>query len=172
VTVRERQVKDVRGYWYTLRIRPYKNVENRIDGAVIALFDTEDDSRNAELAEAHAYAEALLETVREPLLVLEPDLRVRSANKAFCDSFSVSASETEGKLVYDLGNRQWDIPRLRTLLQDVLPKDRRIEGFRVEHDFPGLGKRIMAVNARRLERSDHSPGLILLAIEDISRHEQ
>jgi two-component system CheB/CheR fusion protein len=172
VTVRERQVKDLRGHWYTLRIRPYKNVENRIDGAVIALFDTEDDSRISELAEAHAYAEGLLETVREPLLVLEPDLRVRSANKAFCDSFAVSALETEGKYVYDLGNRQWDIPRLRMLLQDVLPKDRRIEGFRVDHDFPGLGKRTMAVNARRLERSDHSPGLILLAIEDISRNNQ
>ncbi|MDB5292711.1 MAG: two-component hybrid sensor and regulator [Phycisphaerales bacterium] len=172
VSVRERMVRSENGGWYMLRIRPYKSLENRIDGAVIALFDTPSDSRDAELAEAHAYAEGLLETVREPLLVLDSDLRIRSANKAFCEAFSVSASETEGRYVYDLGNRQWDIPRLRALLQDVLPKDRRIEGFRVDHDFPGVGRRIMMVNGRRLEHVDHTPGLILLAMEDVTDREQ
>ncbi|MDB5302557.1 MAG: two-component hybrid sensor and regulator [Phycisphaerales bacterium] len=172
VGVRERVVKSESGGLYMLRIRPYKNLENRIDGAVIALFDTQSDSRYSELIEAQAYAEGLLETIREPLLVLDSDLRVRSANKAFCEIFSVSASETEGQFIYDLGNRQWNIPRLRALLQDVLPKNRRIEGFRVEHEFPGMGPRVIMINARRLERGDHSPGLILLAMEDITGHEQ
>lgn len=109
-------------------------------------------------------AEKIVDTVREPLLILHEDLRVHSANHAFYDTFEVDPAETEGRMVYDLGDRQWDIPELRRLLGEVLPDNEFFEDFEVEHEFAALGRRTMLLNARRV---DHLQ-LILLAIEDVT----
>jgi two-component system CheB/CheR fusion protein len=114
--------------------------------------------------------QAIYDTVREPLLVLDPDLRVKSANASFYGAFGVKSEGTEGRLIYDLGDRQWDIPQLREAMGEVLPHNNAFEGFEVEHDFVGLGRRAMLLNGRRLD--DHQ--MILLAIEDVTerRHRE
>jgi PAS domain S-box-containing protein len=126
--------------------------------------------KKAELAveNAREYAESIVATVREPLIVLNGDLRVVSANRSFYRIFAVKPEETEGQLVYDLGNRQWDIPRLRELLEEIIPKNNTFEGFQMEHDFPTIGRRIMVLNARRIYRDADKTQLILLAIEDVT----
>jgi len=118
--------------------------------------------------DALAYAESIIATLREPFLVLEGDLRVRTANGAFYRGFRVSKDETEDRFVYDLGNGQWNIPRLRTLLTEILSNSQSIEDFEVEHDFPGLGRRSMLLNARTFPPESTDPYLVLLAIEDIT----
>ncbi|HEY4942424.1 MAG TPA: PAS domain-containing protein [Rhizomicrobium sp.] len=113
-------------------------------------------------------ASDIVETVPSALLVLDRNLNITSANRAFYQTFRTSADETEGCLIYDLGNRQWDIPALRTLLESVIPHRASVEGFEVEHDFPTIGRRTMLVNARKIFRPGDHDGFILLAIEDVS----
>jgi two-component system CheB/CheR fusion protein len=116
------------------------------------------------------YAEAIIETVREPLLVLDGDLKIVSANRSFYQAFKVTPRETLGKLIYDLGNQQWDIPRLRILLEEILPKRTHFSNFEVEHDFPAVGHKIMRLNARQiLQEEVIGKKMILLAAEDITR---
>ena len=122
--------------------------------------------------EAQKYAESIVETIREPLLVLDSDLRVLSANRSFYESFKVTPNETIGNLIYDLGNRQWDIPSLRTLLEDILPKNNKFDNYEVEHVFSSIGHKIMLLNARRIIRKEIGSQMILLAIEDITKHRQ
>ena len=112
--------------------------------------------------------EDIVETAREPLLVLDSDLRVLLANRSFYDSFKVTPEETIGKLIYDLGNRQWDIPKLRTLLEEILPKDNKFDDYEVEHVFSSIGHKIMLLNARRITQKEIGSQMILLAIEDIT----
>ena len=97
-------------------------------------------------------AESIVNTVRQPILVLNEDLKVSFANRAFYDSFRVDRAATVGRLIYDLGNRQWDIPRLRELLSDILPQDGSVEDFEVEQAFESVGERVMLLNARKLPR--------------------
>jgi two-component system, chemotaxis family, CheB/CheR fusion protein len=113
-------------------------------------------------------AESIVDTVREPLLVLDGSLRVLRANRAFYQTFGVQPADTEGQLLYDLGNRQWDIPRLRTLLEEILPQNTAVEDFEVAHTFPSIGHRVMVLNARRIYREANKTETILLAIEDIT----
>lgn len=113
------------------------------------------------------YAQNIVDTVREPLLILDATLRVRSANRAFYQTFHVSADETEGRLIYELGNGQWDIPDLRTLLEDIVPKSSVFDDFELEHTFPVIGRRAMLLNARKLEAGQHG-GLLVLAMEDVT----
>jgi len=120
------------------------------------------------LLEAREYAENIVETVREPVLVLGADLRVMSANRSFYQTFKVTPEETEGRFIYDLGNWQWDIPRLRELLEKILPEKTTSDDFEVEHDFSTIGRRVMLLNARRLEREEGKAKAILIAIEDIT----
>lgn len=150
------------GRWFIRRIVPYRTRDHRIDGVVVTFSDI-----TAVQAGRH-YAERIVETVPSPLLVLDPELRVVSANPAFYERFRVRPEETEQRLIYDLGNGQWNIPALRRLLTDVLPHD---DGFRdqeVEHDFEHIGRKVMLVSGRRL---DHVQ-LILLAIEDITERKR
>ena len=122
-----------------------------------------------EVRDTLEFAENIINAVREPLVVLDGDLRVVSASKSFYDFFKVRPEETEKQLIYDLGNRQWDIPKLRELLEDILPKTTSFDNFEVEHDFLGLGKRIMLLNARQIyQKADNRTKLILIAIEDIT----
>jgi PAS domain S-box-containing protein len=114
------------------------------------------------------YANNIIATLREPFLVLSKDLRVKTANRQFYKTFQISPEETENRFVYDLGNRQWDIPALRTLLEEVLSNNQPIHDYEVEHDFQSIGRRIMQLNARRIHQPSNHTELILLAIEDIT----
>jgi two-component system CheB/CheR fusion protein len=120
------------------------------------------------LAESRFYTQSIVETVREPLVVLHADLRVRTANRAFYRFFGVPLVETENRLLYDLGNGQWNIPPLRRLLEEFLPQNTRFDDFEVEHTFPTVGRKTLLLSARRLEQLTHHPPLILLALEDIT----
>src|SRR6202140_2912449 len=113
------------------------------------------------------YAQDIVDTVREPLLMLDATLRVRSANRAFYQTFQVSLEETENRLIYELGNGQWDIPNLRTLLEDIVPKSSVFNDFELEHTFPVIGRRVMLLNARKLQAGRHGE-LLVLAMEDVT----
>ncbi len=134
--------------------------------------ETEHKQAEEVIQEAREYAENIVETVRHPLVVLDGELRVVSCNRSFYETFKVASEETKGQLVYDLGNRQWDIPKLRELLEEVLPENTIIQDFAVEHDFPTIGRRMMLLNARRIHKEANKTQMILLAIEDITEHKQ
>jgi two-component sensor histidine kinase/PAS domain-containing protein len=130
---------------------------------LLAISDvTEQERRENELIAAKEFAEKLIDSIREALLVLSRELRVESANASFYEMFKVSPEETVGKLVYEIGNGQWNIPELRSVLEDVLPKQRAFDDYLISHDFPSIGRRTMLLNGREL---DHLPRL-LLAIRD------
>ncbi len=167
VTLIEREVQDRQGTWYSLRIRPYKTRDNRIDGAVMVLVDVDALKRGAvEVAEARDFADAIIETVREPLLVLDTELRVERANRTFYDSFRVRREETENRFLNDLGNGQWDIRALLEALRSILADNHEIQDFEVEHEFPQSGRRTMVLNARRVRRDGRGAEKVLVAIED------
>jgi len=118
------------------------------------------------------YAESIVETIREPLLVLTPDLKVISANHSFYGTFQVTPEETEGRFVYSIGNQAWDIPSLRELLEEIIPQNAYFNGFEVDHEFPVIGRRTMLLNARRIYREGQGTERILLALEDITDRKQ
>jgi PAS domain S-box-containing protein len=118
------------------------------------------------------YTESIVQTARQPLLVLDSDRRVISANRSFYQTFQVTPKEVEGKVLYDLGNRQWNIPKLRKLLEEILPKSSVFLDFEIEHEFETLGRRIMVVNARQLYHETKRMQMILLAIEDITEQKR
>ncbi len=117
-------------------------------------------------------AESIINTVREPLIVLDHDLRVVSANRSFYESFKVNPQDTVGQLVYDLGNKQWDIPKLRELLETILPEKTSFDNYEVEHDFATIGRSTMLLNARQIQRVWGKERIILLAIEDITERKK
>jgi PAS domain S-box-containing protein len=118
------------------------------------------------------YAEATIRTARDPLIVLRADLRVNTANEAFYKTFKTTPDQTEGRLIYDLGDQQWNIPKLRILLEDILPRDSFFDDLELTHDFSQIGRRTMMLNARRLELEDGAAQMILLAIEDVTERQQ
>jgi len=135
---------------------------------VLAMEDvTEKRRAEADLKAIETYAQNIVDTVREPLLILDATLRVRSGNRAFYQTFQVSLDETENRLIYELGNGQWDIPDLRTLLEDIVPKSSVFNDFELEHDFPAIGRRVMLLNARKLQAGHHGE-LLVLAMEDVT----
>ncbi len=114
---------------------------------------------------------SILESIREPLIVLDQDLKVVTANNVFSQTFGINPDETQGVLIYELGNRQWDIPGLRKLLEDILPQNTNFDDFEVEHNFETIGRKIMHLNARRIYGGDSQTQLILLVIEDVTERE-
>lgn len=122
----------------------------------------------AEMQGARRYAQNIIETIREPLLVLDADLKILSANRSFYTIFKVNPGETVGSYIYDLGNRQWDIPGLRVLLENILPQNTYFDDFEVEHDFPTIGHKAMMLNARQIHNEELGKRMLLLAIEDIT----
>ncbi|OGW74575.1 MAG: hypothetical protein A2Z72_02195 [Omnitrophica bacterium RBG_13_46_9] len=128
----------------------------------------EDKMKKLEIQDALKYTESIINTVHNPLIILYEDLRVALANQSFYQAFKVKPGETEGQLIYNLGNRQWDIPKLRELLEDILPKTTSFDNFEVEHDFLDIGKRIMLLNACRIYLESNRTKLIILTIEDIT----
>ena len=125
-------------------------------------------TRNDLLTESYDYSEAIIATIHEPMLVMNKDLYVKSANKSFYKKFLVKKEETEGKFLFELGNNQWNIPKLRELLHDIISKNNGFQNFEVTHTFPGIGEKIMLLNAHLIIQKTHSEQLILLAIEDIT----
>ncbi len=125
-----------------------------------------------ELVEIYAYAEAIIETVRDPLVVLDKKLHVLTANKSFFDFFQVTKEATYGKYIYDLNGGEWDIPELKKLLEDILPKNSQFNDYEVTHNFNKLGYKIMLLNARRVVLEENKTQLILLAIEDITQQKE
>ncbi len=153
---------------------PIRSGEGETAGAVLVFRDiTEHKRQEKAVRDAREFAENILETQREPFLVLDKALRVVSANRSFYKTFRVEKDATEGRFVYDLGDGQWNIPRLRELLEEVLPQNHSFEGFEVEHDFPaGVGRKAMLLNVRKILRPGNNSELILLAIEDITDRKQ
>lgn len=161
------------GGWYEMKIFPYRTVQDVIDGVVITFTDISAQKNSAAAAEQAAdFAEAIVETVREPLLILDGDLKVMEANPAFYRHFQTDAAATLGVQVYELGNKQWDIPELRQLLEQIVPENTMFEGFRVRANFPKIGGRTMLLNARQTMHGGEATGRILLAFEDISDRRQ
>jgi len=125
-------------------------------------------TRNDLLNEAYDFSEALFATIHESMIVLDKNLRVKSANNTFYKTFSVKAEDTEGMLLYDLGNNQWDIPSLRVLLEDILPRNTHFHDFEINNNFPFIGEKTMLLNARRIVQKINHEELILLAISDVT----
>ena len=175
---KETQVETQDGRWYLMRIMPYRTRDNIIDGAVVTFSDITSmkqlealqlDMKAKEILQnTLRYAQNIVDTVREPLLVLDADLRVISANASFYKTFQVTPKETEKNLLYELGNRQWNIPDLKRLLEDILLKNNYVNDYRIEHDFPKIGRRVMLLNARRIMQEGIGTQMILLAIADIT----
>ncbi|MDO8725483.1 MAG: PAS domain-containing sensor histidine kinase, partial [Candidatus Methanoperedens sp.] len=122
--------------------------------------------------EARIYAESIIDTVREPFVILDKDLKVLSANRSFYSTFKVTPDETVENLIYDIGDRQWDIPSLRTLLEEILPKNTQFNNYEVSHEFQTIGQKIMLLNARQIYQEVIGTPIILLAIEDITQRKQ
>jgi PAS domain S-box-containing protein len=122
----------------------------------------------AGIDDGRALAQAIVDTLREPLLVLDKDLRVVAASRSFYRTFAVNRQDVQGRPVYALGNGQWNIPELRVLLEEILPRHTAMEAYEVEHDFTDIGRRVMLLNAREVFNQDSTHALILLAIEDVT----
>jgi len=152
---------------------PIQDEEGRVTGVVL-VFRDQTKAREAQRAaqEAREYAESIVATVREPLVILDAQLKVISANRSFYQTFEVDERETVGRYLYDLGSRQWDIPELKELLEKILPQNSSFSDFEVEHDFERIGKRTMLLNARRIHREANKTQMILLAIEDITERKR
>jgi two-component system CheB/CheR fusion protein len=167
VSSHEREVKSKDGRWYVVRARPYFTLDRKVDGAVLLAIDIDQVKRSEEEAKTQREtAEAILHATPVPLLVLRSDLRVNLANEAFYKLFKTEPGETEGRLVYQLGNGQWNIPQFRNFLEEIVPRKSFIKDFEVTHDFPAIGRRTLFLNARRL---DSQPGVahrILISMDD------
>ena len=171
ISIREREVVGTDGRVFALQIRPYKTVDNRIDGAVLVVFDVSamQDSASA-LEVATATGEALIASIREPILLLDSSFKVQRANQPFLDTFQVMATETDGRLLYDLADGQWNIASLRRLLEEILPEQKNFKDFEVEADFPRVGRKKLRVDGRRIESGRRKQGVILLMLEDVTNH--
>ncbi len=166
---REIESKDMEGRWYSVRIRPYRTLDNKIDGAVITMFDIDTIKRSQDdLRAAGDYSESIIGTMTEPFLVLDKDLRVMSANKAFYAEFDAKPAETVGRRVYELGGHQWNISKLRLALEDVLPRNNHFDNFEVPIKFKKAGNRIMLLNGRQIKQAGKGRQLILLSMRDIT----
>ena len=161
-----RDIRDSHGRWYSLRILPSLGPDGKTDGAVLMFIDIDAAKRGLD------FAEAIVETVREPLVILSQNLRVVKANKTFYESFQAAPQETEGRLIYDLGNGQWNIPKLRELLENILPANATFRDFEVTHEFEHVGRKVMLLNASEIFDPNAQARTILLAIEDATDRKQ
>ena len=171
---KEMEVPSKEGKWYLMRIIPYRSSEGGIDGVVITFTDTTQMKTAAAdklkiYQAATRYAEGIVESVREPLVILDEGLRVISANKSFYDMFRVSKETTEGRFIYELGSGQWNVSELKSRLAEILPFNTEFENFVVEYEFPDIGPKRMILNARKiLQKEGALKPMILLAVEDVT----
>ncbi|BBC22641.1 CheR family methyltransferase [Pseudanabaena sp. ABRG5-3] len=164
----EQDVQDRTGHWHSLRIRPYRTTDDRIDGVVISLIDIDLLKRNAiALESARNYANAIVETLRQTLIVLNFELQVITANRAFYETFQMTAAQVERQSIFELGRGDWDMPKMRSLLNETLLMDISVHDYEITQKFSQLGTRTMLLNACQIEQSDIGK-MILIAIEDIT----
>jgi len=169
LTVKELETQDQEGRWYNLRIRPYRTTENHIDGVVMVLMDIDALKRSTkQLQAALDYAEAVVETVPEPLVVLNAELRVIKSNRAFYQIFQVTPAHTEQQLIFELGNGQWNIPQLRSILEEILTHNTQVEGFELGCDFEKIGQKTILLNGYKILQPGNQQ-MILLALHDITQ---
>ena len=161
-----RDIRDPYGRWYSLRILPSVGPDGKPDGAVLMFIDIDAAKRGLD------FAEAIVETVREPLVILNQNLQVIQANKSFYQTFRAEKADTEGRLIYDLGNKQWDIPKLRELLESILPTHSTFRDFEVTHEFEHVGQKVMLLNGSEVFNPNAQARTILLAIEDATDRKQ
>ena len=172
LAVHEQEVQDNEGRSYLMRVRPYRTEDNRIDGAVLILVDITDLKHSGEeVRRARDYAEAIVDTVREPLVVLDESFAVRTANTSFFRFFHIGSQEVRGRQLYEIAEKQFDLPQLRELLDRLLAGQTQLNDVEVEHDFRLIGTRTMLLNARRISETDNA-GLILLAFEDVTERKR
>ena len=166
------EIRSDEGKWFLRRILPYRTRDNRIAGLVVSFTDITESRRAADaINEARIYAEGIVATARQPLVVLDADLRVRSANQAFYNLFNRSRERTEERPLYELSEGEWNSPELRRLLDEVLPKDKQVQDVAIAFGPRGAGQRTMLINARKLTRNGEREDLILLSVEEITeRH--
>jgi two-component system CheB/CheR fusion protein len=157
LNVKEVEVQDREGHWYSLRVRPYRTAENKIEGAVIVLVD---------IGDVRQGLEEVMEMVQQPMMLLNTNLSVSRANDAFYQKFRARKEDTEGNPLFKLGNGQWNIPALRSLLEQVLPANQHVENFKVTHDFPKIGRRTFSLDARRLYQQSKGTHYVLVLLRD------
>lgn len=164
----EAEVQDIHGRWYLLRVRPYRTEENKIEGAVLVLFDIDQIKRvSEEVRLARDLNLSIIETARTSLLVLDAALRTKLANPAFYQMFQLNPGEVLGQNIYDIAGGCWNFPALRSLFEQ-LPKNGRLDDFMVEHDFPRVGRKSLVLNARWFRGNSESEHLVLLAMDDVT----
>lgn len=170
---KQSEIRAVDGQWYLKRMTPYRAANNVIDGVVVTFIDIT-ERKESELAAlgAREFAQDVVETVREPLAVLDRDMKVVSANAAFYRHFKLTPQLAEGRSLYELNRRQWDVPQLRRELDKVLAENKGFEDLAIEHDTPGSGPTILLLNALPMRRSGDANDLILLASEDVTDRER
>jgi len=162
------EVRTQDGKWYLMRIVPYRTAENVIDGLVVTFVNIGQVKQSGEADEkARAYFESIVDTVREPLVVLDRELKVVSANRSFYRVFRTTARQTEGDSIFELAAGRWDTPRLRKLLEEILPQNAAFDDYEVEVELPKAGRRVFVLNARRLSL-EGAGELVLLALEDMT----
>lgn len=164
----EQEVQDRWGHWYSMQIRPYRTTDNKIDGVIITFADIDAIKQsNIVVQEFREYAEAIVETVRHPMVVLDADLRLKTANKAFYQTFRLTAGEVTGQSIFQIKDNQWNIRELSILLADLLDHDKAFEDFALAGNFPDVGGMTMLINARRIVRLHDNTKLILMAFETV-----
>ncbi len=169
VQPQHQEIEDEERRFHTLWVRPYKTWDNKIDGAVMTLIDIDDVKKGKrELEQSLSYAQGILGTMREPLLVLDKHLRIKSANAAFYRMFGTVAKDTEGIFLYELKNHRWDTAQLREVLEKILPKKASFQDLEITFKFPDSASKVMLFNGQRLLQSEGSEELILLAMQDIT----
>lgn len=169
--MKEQEVFDKKGRWQKIQIRPYRTSDNKIDGAVVTLFDITDLKQKQEMLQVYAaYREAIVQTIRDPLLVLDSKLHVKFANRSFYKNFPMAPENTIRRYIYDLGTGEWNNPEVRVLLEEILPKHTVIEDYPVQHCCPGVGLRDLLLNARKIRGEEDE--LILLSIQDVTERKR
>ncbi len=167
---KEIEVASELGQWYLLRILPYRTLDNFIGGAILTLMDiTHFKQLEAQLQHALRFAENILDSARDPMVVLDKDLRIISVNKTFLNTFKVAGEQTKGQRFYSLGNGQWDIPELRKLINEVMTTNQEFNDFIVTHEFPSVGFKRMKLHARQLIDGQLDAPKILLTIEELTQ---
>ena len=161
--LQDHEVQDRDGRWHSLRIRPYRTSENKIEGAVLVLLDIDEIKRGLD---------EVTQLISQPLLVLSGDCKVQRANPAFCQKFQINPEAAVDCSLFALGGGAWNIPALRNLLEGVLPEQKRVDAFPIQHEFPGLGRLDLRLSARVLQQESKGTRLVLLAIEDVTNRKE
>ncbi len=169
LATKELEVQCSRGRWYSVRIRPYKTTENKIDGAIIAVLEIDSAKAGLRLvAQGEAFTESMLHVILQPAIALDRDLTVRFLNPAFCRVFQTTAEEAVGRPIYEVAGRQWDNPAMHALLEEILPHENSFVDFELECDSERIGRRTLRMNAAHLPFNGDKQFIILLSVEDVT----